>query len=169
MLNQIIFGYFAVTMISLALIVITRKNIMHSIVYMLILFFHIAGLYLFLNAEFLAAIQIIVYAGAIMVLFLFVIMLLNLREELRKSRFAITWPIGAIFVVLSAVMIIISVFGNRFANVGNVKISDIEKVGHTVAVGKLLFVEYLFPFEVASLILLVAIVGAIVLAKKEIK
>jgi NADH-quinone oxidoreductase subunit J len=80
-LPQIFFAYFAGMITLLGILVVTRNNPVHSILWMLVLFVHIAGLYLFLNAEFLAAIQIIVYAGAILVLFLFVIMLLNLKSE----------------------------------------------------------------------------------------
>ncbi len=78
---QIFFAYFAISMTVLSLLVVTRRNPVHSVLWMLVLFIHIAALYLFLNAEFLAAIQMIIYAGAILVLFLFVIMLLNLKQE----------------------------------------------------------------------------------------
>jgi NADH-quinone oxidoreductase subunit J len=79
MLPKLFFGYYAVVILFLSVLVVTRKNPVHSVMWMLLLFFHIAGLYLFLNAEFIAAIQIIVYAGAILVLFLFVVLLLNLK------------------------------------------------------------------------------------------
>ena len=92
MLPQIFFGYFASAIIIMSILVITRRNPVHSVMWMLLLFFHIAGMYLFLNAEFIAAIQIIVYAGAILVLFLFVVLLLNLREELLSDRFESSWP-----------------------------------------------------------------------------
>jgi NADH-quinone oxidoreductase subunit J len=93
-LPQFFFAYFAVSMTVLSLLVVTRKNPVHSVLWMLVLFVHIAGLYLFLNAEFLAAIQIIVYAGAILVLFLFVIMLLNLKGEESVRKFQKQWPVG---------------------------------------------------------------------------
>jgi len=82
MLPVIFFIYFAVVMTALSILIITRKNPVNSVLWMLAMFFHIAALYLFLNAEFLAAVQLILYAGAILVLFLFVVMMLNLREEL---------------------------------------------------------------------------------------
>src|SRR5208283_6164066 len=94
MLPKLCFGYFAIVMVVISLLIITRKNPVHSILWMLALFFHIAGLYLFLNAEFLAAVQLILYAGAILVLFLFVIMMLNVREEITGKRFMKRWPIG---------------------------------------------------------------------------
>ena len=137
--------------------------------WMLLLFFHIASLYLFLNAEFIAAIQIIVYAGAILVLFLFVVLLLNLREELRISRFIGSWPVG-LFISAALLVIVISVLSHFvLAPSGQYSIEFIQQETHTKALGKVLYTDFLFPFEIASLILLVAIVGAIVLAKKRLK
>ncbi|HEX8947958.1 MAG TPA: NADH-quinone oxidoreductase subunit J [Dissulfurispiraceae bacterium] len=167
MLPKLFFSYFAVAMVVLSVLIITRKNPVHSVLWMLVLFFHIAGLYLLLNAEFLAAVQVILYAGAILVLFLFVVMMLNLREELEGERFIGGWPLGvslgaAIFVLMSFMM-------SRFVPgpTGPYTVELIKSETHTRILGKLLYTEYLFPFEVASLILLIAIVGAIVLAKKR--
>jgi NADH-quinone oxidoreductase subunit J len=167
MLPKIFFGYFAFVMIALSILIVTRRNPVHSVLLMLTLFFHIAGLYLFLNAEFLSAIQIILYAGAILVLFLFVIMMLNLKEELSSERFIGEWPI-AIALSLSILMFI--GFGiSRFIKgpLGEYTIEKIKAETHTKAIGKLLYTDYLFPFEIVSLILLIAIVGAMVLAKKR--
>src|SRR5512146_1263314 len=96
MLPKLFFGYFAAMITLLSVLVVTRKNPVHSVMWMLLMFFHIAGMYLFLNAEFIAAIQVIVYAGAILVLFLFVVLLLNLREEIRTNRFIRSWPAGLV-------------------------------------------------------------------------
>lgn len=167
MLPIIFFGYFATVMIALSILIITRRNPVHSVILMLALFFHIAGLYLFLNAEFLSAIQIILYAGAILVLFLFVIMMLNLKEELTTERFIGEWPI-ALALTISILMFI--GFGiTKFIQgpLGEYTIEKIKTETHTKAIGKLLYTEYLFPFEIVSVILLIAIVGAMVLAKKR--
>lgn len=167
MLPKIFFGYFATVMIALSLLIITRRNPVHSVLLMLALFFHIAGLYLFLNAEFLSAIQIILYAGAILVLFLFVIMMLNLKEELASERFIGEWPIS-LALALSILMFI--GFGiSRFIQgpSGQYTIERIKAETHTKSIGKLLYTDYLFPFEIVSIILLIAIVGAMVLAKKR--
>src|SRR5208283_5535283 len=94
MLPKCFFGYFSIMIIILSLLIITRKNPVHSILWMLFLFFHIAGLYLFLNAEFLAAVQVILYAGAILVLFLFVITMLNLKTEIFTESFIGEWPLS---------------------------------------------------------------------------
>lgn len=173
MLPELFFAYFAGAIVALSLIVITRQNPVHSVMWMLLLFFHIAGMYLFLNAEFIAAIQVIVYAGAILVLFLFVVLLLNLREELEVNRFVGSWPAGlaiaaALFVF---VMIALQSFERAFELVPKGKFTTelIKQETHTKALGTVLYTEYLFPFEIASLILLVAIIGAIVLAKRKLR
>ena len=168
-LQQFIFGYFAVIMIALSILVVTGRNPVHAVLWMLILFVHIAGLYLFLNAEFLAAIQIIVYAGAILVLFLFVIMLLNLKKEETVKKYQTQWPIGAGIGVLFAIFFVLIV--SKIAvlpPLGKYSVDFIKSEGTLMTVGKVLYTEYLFPFEVASIVLLVAIIGAVVLAKRKI-
>ncbi len=166
---QLFFAYFAVAMTSLSLIVVTRKNPVHSVLFMLLLFVHMAGLYLFLNAEFLAAIQIIVYAGAIMVLFIFVIMLLNLKSEETVAKYQKQWPVSAaIGVVLAGFLVMIVGKITVLPELGEYSIEMIQTEGSLMTIGKVLYTRYLLPFEIASLILLVAIIGAVVLAKKRI-
>jgi NADH-quinone oxidoreductase subunit J len=169
MLPEIFFTYFAGAIIILSLVVVTRKNPVHSVMWMLLLFFHIAGLYLFLNAEFMAAIQVIVYAGAILVLFLFVVLLLNLREELQINRFVGSWPSG--FAIALALFVFVMSSLQSFVLGPKGKFTDelIKNETHTKALGKVLYTEYLFPFEIASLVLLIAIIGAIVLAKRKLR
>ncbi|MBI5056802.1 MAG: NADH-quinone oxidoreductase subunit J [Nitrospirae bacterium] len=167
---QLFFVYFAVMMTGLSLMVVTRKNPVHSVLYMLILFAHIAALYLFLNAEFLAAIQIIIYAGAILVLFLFVIMMLNLRKEETEKRFQKQWPVGiGIGVVLVVFLIMIVGKITVVPPLGPYSIDAVRSDGHMMTVGKVLYSEFLLPFEIASLILLIAVVGAVVLAKRKLE
>jgi NADH-quinone oxidoreductase subunit J len=169
MLPKLFFGYYAVVIIFLSMLVVTRRNPVHSVMWMLLLFFHIAGLYLFLNAEFIAAIQVIVYAGAILVLFLFVVLLLNLKEELKIDRFIASWP--AAFAITSATFVVVSIALKSFilAPPGAYTVAFIQKTTHTKALGQLLYTEFLFPFEIASLILLVAVIGAITLAKRKLR
>lgn len=167
---QFFFGYFAVMLTVLSILVVTRKNPVHSVMWMLLLFVHIAGLYLFLNAEFLAAVQIIVYAGAILVLFLFVIMLLNLRNEERVKKFQKQWPVGVgAGAVLAIFLILIVGKVAVLAPLGRYSADAVNAEGNLMAIGKILYTEYLLPFEVASLILLVAIIGAVVLAKRRLE
>ena len=169
-LPQMFFSYFAVMMTVISILVVTRKNPVHSVLWMLVLFVHMAGLYLFLNAEFLAAVQIIVYAGAIMVLFLFVIMLLDLRKEEKEFRLQKQWPVSAVTGVLFLV-VLISIVGKItvLPELGKYSIEAIQAEGSMMTIGKVLYTKYLLPFEIASVLLLVAIVGAVVLAKKRIE
>jgi NADH-quinone oxidoreductase subunit J len=169
MLPKLFFAYFAFFIVLLSILVITRKNPVHSVLWMLLLFFHIAGLYLFLNAEFMAAIQVIVYAGGILVLFLFVVMLLNLKEEIKTNRFIVAWPTGFTFAVAFFVVFIMSIRSFVAAPPGKYTVDLIKRESNIQVLGKLLYTDFLFPFEVASLILLVAMVGAIILAKKRHK
>jgi NADH-quinone oxidoreductase subunit J len=169
MIPELFFGYFAFAIIILSMLVVTRRNPVHSVLWMLLLFFHIASLYLFLNAEFLAAMQMIVYAGGILVLFLFVVFLLNIREEVRINKYIGAWPTGLTFAIALFVVVVMSIRSFVSAPPGKYSIEVIKKETQVKALGKLLYTSYLFPFEIASLILLVAIVGAIVLAKRRLK
>ncbi|MEW6569968.1 MAG: NADH-quinone oxidoreductase subunit J [Nitrospirota bacterium] len=169
MISVLLFVYFAFAIVALSVVVITRRNPVHSVLWMLLLFFHIASLYLILNAEFMAAIQVIVYAGGILVLFLFVVLLINVREETRISRFIGAWSAGLTFAASLFIVVILSLRSFVAAPPGQYSIDLIQQETHTIALGKILYTDYLFPFEIASLILLVAIVGAIVLAKRRLK
>lgn len=165
---QFAFAYFAVIMTVLSLLIITARNPVNSVLWMLAMFFHIAALYLFLNAEFLAAVQLILYAGAILVLFLFVIMMLNLKDEMAGARFTKGWPIGV--AVVSFILLLISCPISKLIQgpLGPYTIDAMKAETNTKVLGKILYTEYLFPFEIASLILLIAIVGALVLAKRRV-
>ncbi len=169
-LIQFFFGYFAIMMTVLSLLVVTRKNPVHSVLCMMVLFLHMAGLYLFLNAEFLAAVQIIVYAGAIMVLFLFVVMLLNLKNEESVAKYQTQWPWGLTAGALFAMVLVFIVSKiTVVAPLGEYTVEAVKSEGSMMTIGKVLYTEYLLPFEIASIILLVAIIGAVVLAKKRIE
>ncbi|MEW6002228.1 MAG: NADH-quinone oxidoreductase subunit J [Nitrospirota bacterium] len=169
MVAQLFFAYFAITIVLFSILVITRKNPVHSILWMLLLFIHIAALYLFLNAEFMAAIQVIVYAGGILVLFLFVVLLLNIKEEIRARKFISAWPTGFTFAIALFVVLAISLKSFIAAPPGKYTIELIKKESNVQVLGRLLYTDFLFPFEIASVVLLVAIVGAIVLAKRRLK
>jgi len=167
MLPKLYFGYFSIVMVVISLLIITRKNPVHSILWMLALFFHIAGLYLFLNAEFLAAVQLILYAGAILVLFLFVIMMLNLKQEVMDVRFSGDWPIAIFVGGTILVLILLAITTLTQGPLGSYTIEAVQAETHARVLGRVLYTEFLFPFEIASLILLIAVVGAMVLAKKR--
>jgi NADH-quinone oxidoreductase subunit J len=166
-MEQVFFYYFALVIAAASVLVVALRNPVYSVLALLIMFFHVAGLYVTLHAEFLAAVQIIVYAGAILVLYLFVVMLLNLRQDDRYHR---QWPMaGAVGTTLIIEAIILTVMKDWTAPI--VATGTETTVGGTTnagAIGDVLYSTYLYPFEVASLILLVAMIGAIILAKKDI-
>jgi NADH-quinone oxidoreductase subunit J len=167
MVNQLIFLYFAIVILASAILMITRRNPIHSVMFMLLLFFHIAGIFVLLNAEFLAAVQLIVYAGAIMILYLFVAMLLNIGRETTSRRANQFWPwITAFGVLIASEVIILIARGSFPADSGKAMLrggAGIKELGME------LYQKYMVPFEVASIILLVGLVGAVLLAKKNVK
>lgn len=166
-MEQLFFFYFALIIAVSSVLVVALRNPIYSALSLLIMFFHVAGLYVTLHAEFLAAVQVIVYAGAILVLYLFVVMLLNLRQDDRYHR---QWPmavvVGATLVVEAIMLTLLKGRVTPVTPTGQE--TAVETLGNTEALGDVLYSTYLFPFEVASLILLVAMIGAIVLAKKDI-
>lgn len=168
MLHQAIFLYFAAVILGSAILMITRRNVVHSVLFMLLLFFHIAGLFVLLNAEFLAAVQLIVYAGAILILYLFVVMLLNIEQESKTGRSHRYWGWMTAFGVLIIGEIALLVLRGSFpaeaaGQVMRPGMGDIKELGAE------LFTNYLVPFEIASVILLVGLVGAVMLAQKNVK
>jgi len=155
----------AVALVS-AILVITRKNPVHSALSLIFTLLSLAGLYLMLYAPFVAGVQIILYAGGIMVLFLFVIMLVNIERAQREFAFNQQWPVGILLsVVLGGLFVFIYQRGGSIFPNNPVSLPEPQ---NTQLVGMQLFRTYLLPFEVASLLLLVAIVGAVVMAKKRI-
>ncbi len=166
-LEIILFYILAFGGIITAIMVVTRRNPIVSALYLIANFFCLAGLYLTLHAQFIAIIQIFVYAGAIMVLFVFVIMLLNLGDIQRlKGRLSLKKIIaaGISFAVLMEVLYIIRMQTGSLT----IDLAKAGSIGTVEAIGRALFTQFLFPFEVTSLLLIAAIVGAILLAKKKL-
>ncbi len=166
MLNQIIFAYFAVVILGSAVAMITRKNPIHSVLFMLLLFFHIAGVFVLLNAEFLAAVQLIVYAGAILILYLFVVMLLQVEREVKSARANKYWPWLVAFGLIIAAEIGLLVLRGAFPAEHGRTMVFAEGQG-VRELGTDLYTKYLVPFEVASVVLLVGLIGAVMLAKRQ--
>jgi NADH-quinone oxidoreductase subunit J len=149
-----------------ALMVILSRNPIHSVLYLILTFFTLSGHYILLNAQFLAAVNIIVYAGAIMVLFLFVIMFLNVKDIHEESKTSLT-KIAAAIVGGTVFVILFGAYRKTVMPVSDPNTFN-SQVGMIESLGKLLFREYLLPFELASILLLVAMVGAVMLGKREI-
>ncbi len=166
MITQYLFYFLSFLAIMFGLMVVLSKNPIHSVLYLVLTFFAIAGHYVLLNAQFLAAVHVIVYAGAIMVLFLFVIMLLNLNKETEPHK-NIWLKLSA--AVASGLLLMVLVGSLRNAEMISATNTFNPNVGLIENLGKTLFKEFLLPFEVASLLLLGAMVGAVLLGKKSIK
>ena len=149
--------------------VITRRNAIHSAVCLIVSLIGVAGLYLLQKAEFLFAVQIVLYVGGIMVLFLFVIMLVNLDEAAKQRQFNGQWWIALICVALVALEI--AYFMRKGADtfvIAHPPAAPPVAQGNTEILGTVLFSQYLLPFEITSVLLLVAVVGSVVMAKKRI-
>jgi NADH-quinone oxidoreductase subunit J len=164
-LVQWAFYFWGVLTLFGALGTIMSKNPIHSVIYLILTFFSLSGLYVMLNAQFLAAVNVIVYAGAIMVLFLFVLMFLNLKEEQnefgKNSLF-----IGSAVVVGSLGLILVSAL--KKAEVQRINFREFNsKTGLIETLGTILYKNYLLPFELVSVLFLVAMTGAVLLARKE--
>ncbi|MCX6192906.1 NADH-quinone oxidoreductase subunit J family protein [Aquirufa sp. A-Brett2-W8] len=148
-----------------ALMVVLAKNPIHSVLYLVFTFFCISGHYVLLNAQFLMAVNIIVYAGAIMVLFLFVIMMFDLRKNQPESKSNLTKLAGSVVAGSLLVVLIALVRQNNFMSP---KIEGFNsQTGMVENLGKVLYSEYLLPFELVSILFFVAMVGAVLLGKRE--
>jgi len=161
---------FGILAILSALGMIFHKNPVYSALFLIVTFISLASIYALLGAQFLSIIQVMVYAGAIMVLFMFVIMLLNLRSEIRLP---IGRPAQVFFGILFGILLLLESFlvlksGTLSGAIGNFPQSRIDSIGSVQAIGNLLFTKYLFPFELASILLLVGMIGAIVLGRKKL-
>ena len=167
MFNQLTFLYLASVIIGTGLLAVRFKNPVYSVLSVLILFIHMAGMYLLLNAEFIAAIQVIVYAGAILVLYLFVLFLVNLRQEITMDRFIVNHRYGTAASIGLGLCLLAVIPSFTIGEKGTYTIERIAELTHTKAMGMELYTTYLLPFEIAGLILLIAVIGGLVLARKD--
>ncbi len=166
MITTYLFYFLSFLAIMFGLMVVLSKNPIHSVLYLVLCFFTIAGHYVLLNAQFLAVVHVIVYSGAIMVLFLFVIMLLNLNKETEPHKSIWLKASAAVAAGSLLLVMVASLKGAstiQSVNTFNPNIGLIENLGTT------LFKDFLLPFEVSSILLLAAMVGAVMLGKKSIK
>lgn len=150
--------------VSSALMVVLSRKAVHSILYLIFSFFTLAGHYILLNAQFLAVVHIIVYAGAIMVLFLFVIMLLNLNMELQPNKGTF---VQFAAVISSGLMLLILVASLKGATALEGVYEFDDGLGLVKNLGRVLYTEYMLPFEAISILFLAAMVGAVLLAKRD--
>jgi len=163
---EILFWFLSVLALFSAIMVLISRNPVHSVLWLIIVFFAISGHYLLLNAQFLAIVNIIVYAGAIMVLFLFVIMLMNLNVETERQRNIWMKFFG---VISGGLLLWIFISASRSAVdiSGKSALMAQGNIGLIQNLGKVLFSEYALPFEISSVLFLSAMVGAVVIGRKE--
>ncbi len=166
-IHEWLFGILSFLCILFSLMVIFSRSPVNSVLYLVMTFFSISGHYLLMNAQFLAIVNIVVYAGAIMVLFLFIIMLMNLNEDTEPQKTWLTKIIAGIsggLLLLALVRILkgVEILHKTYTVKGNPQTGNLEQIG------RILFSEFLFPFEIISILLLSALVGAIFLGKKDI-
>jgi NADH-quinone oxidoreductase subunit J len=161
-----IFLTLAIISVIMALLVVLSRNPVHSVLFLILTFFAIAGQYILLNAQFLAVVHIIVYAGAIMVLFLFVLMLLNLSRDTEPQKSTL-WKISG---AIAAGSLLLTLVGAMRGSV-TLQIPEAENpgVGLVENLGKVLFTDFVVPFEIAGILFLAAMVGAVLVGKRDLK
>jgi NADH-quinone oxidoreductase subunit J len=164
-ITQILFWVLSVVAVFSALMVVISKNPVYSVLWLIITFFSISGHYILLNAQFLAIVNIIVYAGAIMVLFLFVIMLMNLSKDTEPQKSKWLKLAGAV-AGGSLLLVLIAALRHTESNMTELGSGDIGLIQN---LGTVLFKEYVVPFEISSILFLSAMVGAVVIGKRDAK
>ena len=169
MLELITFILLSALALVSAVLVITRRNAVHSAIWLTVTLFAVSGIYLLQHAEFLFAVQVILYVGGIMVLFLFVIMLVDIDVAIKQARFARQWQVALVTAVL-----LLAIVGFALYNHGqglNLPARPMVSAPaqNTQAVGMALYQNYMLPVEIASVLLLVAMVGAVIMAKRKLE
>ncbi len=162
--TQILFWFLSLLAIAAAIGVVASKNPIYAVLWLIVVFFAISGHYVLMNAQFLAIVNIIVYAGAIMVLFTFVIMLMNLNDHPEIPRNIYLKAIGLI-TGLCLLIILISALSHSAGSDTLMRVGT--KVGLVKVLGRTLFTDYLIPFEISSVLFLSAMIGAVIIGKKE--
>ena len=173
MIQTFAFYMFAIIMIASAVMVITARNPVHSVLWLILAFFNAAGLMVLVGAEFIAMLLVIVYVGAVAVLFLFVVMMLDIDVAAMRAGFIRNFPLGIVvaLVLLAELVLGIGAYNVGALDLGAPAASDAAAMAdsNTAAIGALLYTRYIFLFEAAGIILLVAMIGAIVLTHRPSK
>ena len=168
MLAEILFWSFSAVLVGAALGVILSRNPVHSVLYLVLCFFNSAVLWLLIQAEFLAIVLVLVYVGAVMVLFLFVVMMLDINIEQLREGFARNAPLGVLIAFIMVVELAYVLWVRRLGielPVGVVPVA--EGQSNTAAIGAVLYTEYVYPFQLAAIVLLIAIIAAITLTMRR--
>lgn len=169
MLPQVGFLILSAVALGSAVLVITRRNPVHSVMWLIVTLFSVGGIYLILHAEFLFAVQIILYVGGIMVLFLFVVMLVNLDVAVKQAQFSRQWRLGLITVLVLTAELAYGFYKGQGGFILAQPAAAVEPAQNTQAVALTLYQNYMLPVEIASILLLVAMVGAVIMAKAKLE
>lgn len=164
--TQILFWVLSALAVLCAIMVVASKNPVHSILFLIVVFFAISGHYVLLNAQFIAIVNIIVYAGAIMVLFLFVVMLMNLNAETEPPHKSKYLMYAGVIAGGSLLLLVVAAL-RRNETVNQLTELKTGEVGLISNLGKTLFTDFVFPFEISSVLFLSAMIGAVVISKKD--
>ncbi|WP_374492569.1 NADH-quinone oxidoreductase subunit J [Zoogloea sp.] len=168
--QSVVFYFFSAVMVLASLRVITARNPVHAALFLVLAFFSAGGIWMLLRAEFLAIALVMVYVGAVMVLFLFVVMMLDINLERIRQGFWSYLPIGSVVGLLMVAEMAIVVGGQYFGLGGMPAPSEPEPgYSNTKELGRLLYTEYVYPFELASIVLLVAMIAAVALTLRKRK
>jgi NADH-quinone oxidoreductase subunit J len=162
-----LFWFFSAILVFAALRVVTSRNPVHAVLWLVLAFFTAAAHWLMLQAEFLAIVLVLVYVGAVMVLFLFVVMMLDINFDNLRKEFRSYIPVGATVGVLVLVEMALTLVGGRLSVPVGVAANPVVSGSNTKALGALVYTEYVYPFELAAVILLVAIIAAIALTHRK--
>jgi len=169
MLLQIAFLILAATTLVSAVLVITQRNPVHCVIWLIVTLFSVGGIYLMVHAEFLFAVQVILYVGGIMVLFLFVVMLVNLDVAAKQAQFRRKWQLALFTAVVLLGEFIYGLMRGKHGLSLTAAPTVATSEGNTQAVGRALYQTYMLPVEIASILLLVAMVGAVIMAKRKLE
>jgi len=165
---QILFWFLSALAVLSAVMVVVSKNPVHSILYLIIVFFAISGHYVLLNAQFIAIVNIIVYAGAIMVLFLFVVMLMNLNAETEPPQKSKYLMYAGVIAGASLLLVIVAALKKAGTVQQLAQLKD-GNAGLIKNLGNTLFKDFVFPFEISSVLFLSAMIGAVIISKKDLQ
>jgi len=164
--EQIIFYFFSAVLLIASIMVVSSRNPVHSALFLVLAFFTAAALWLLLEAEFLGIVLVLVYVGAVMVLFLFVVMMLNMTGDLNR-QFNRYFPIGLLVALTLATELIILLTPEKFVALKSEVLRHGADYNNTAEIGKQLYIQYMYAFEIAAVILLVAIIAAITLTMRK--
>ncbi|MFP6749335.1 MAG: NADH-quinone oxidoreductase subunit J [Alphaproteobacteria bacterium] len=171
MIEALIFYMFAFFTVAAAVLVISARNPVHSVLFLILAFFNAAGLFVLMGAEFLAMILVVVYVGAVAVLFLFVVMMLDINFVELRQGFLQYFPAGGMVGLVLLIELAVIVGGQAgapdTATTGALPMPPVDQVSNTQALGEIFYTHYIYLFQAAGLILLVAMIGAIVLTHRH--